>query len=118
MSVSPVNDAMLEELIVEKKGLIIIAFMGYGSVPCDHFRPELDGLAEQLDTRAKVRWIDVHENPTITEELGVQAIPTTLIFRNGEKLAHYEGPYSREALFERIESILEPKKEKDGGDVS
>ena len=41
-----------------------------------------------------------------SEEFGIKAIPTTVVFRDGEKIAAYEGPYSREALIERITLLL------------
>ena len=52
---------------------------------------------------------DVTENPTITDELGVQAVPTLLVFRDGEEIARYEGPYSREALNERLTNLMAGK---------
>ena len=49
-------------------------------------------------------------DPSITEELGVQAVPTLLVFREGEELARYEGPYSREALNDRLTQLLAGKR--------
>jgi hypothetical protein len=45
-----------------------------------------------LDGKIEFYRIDVTENPTITDELGVQAGPTLLVFRDGEEIARYEGP--------------------------
>ncbi len=34
------------------------------------------------------------------------AIPTTILFRDGVLISSYEGPYSKEALIERIQKDL------------
>ncbi|HEX7899950.1 MAG TPA: thioredoxin family protein [Planctomycetota bacterium] len=108
--VKDLNDTGLEQRVTESDGLVAIAFLDYGSIPCDHFRPELDAVSDTLDGKVQFFKIDVTENPSITEELGVQAVPTLLVFREGEEIARYEGPYSREALNDRITALLAPKR--------
>ena len=100
------NDLALEERILESDRCVAVAFLHYSSAPCDHFRPELQAVSKMLDDKVEFCQIDVTENPTITEELGVQAVPTLLVFREGDEIARYEGPYSQEALFERISTLL------------
>ncbi len=106
------NDYILEQCLVEDLGVLIVMFLGCMSRACDHFRPEIAPVAKHFHGRAKVLWINVDENPSIAKEFGVKAIPTTVVFRDGEKIAAYEGPYSREALIERITALMEPKKRK------
>lgn len=101
-----VNDQGLEDRIVVGGGLVAVAFLDYCSIPCDHFRPELNAVAEKMDGKVDFYRLDVTENPTITNELSVEAVPTLVVFRDGEELARYEGPYSREALGDRLAALL------------
>jgi len=107
--VKELNDQGLEERVLESEGMVSVAFLDYGSIPCDHFRPELDAVSETLEGKLEFYKLDVSENPSITEELGVQAVPTLLVFRDGEEIARYEGPYSREALGERLTALMAGK---------
>ena len=107
--VKDLNDQGLEERVLESEGLVAIAFLDYCSIPCDHFRPELEAVSETLEGKIEFCKIDVSENPSITDELGVQAVPTLLVFRDGEEVARYEGPYSREALNERLTNLMAGK---------
>jgi thioredoxin 1 len=107
--VKDVNDQRLEERVLETDGLLAVAFLEYDSIPCNHFRPELDAVAEMLEGKVEFCRIYATENPTITLDLGVEAVPTLLIFRDGEEIARYEGPYSREAMNERISALLAGK---------
>jgi len=109
MMVRDLNDQGLEERILESEGLVAVAFLDFCSIPCDHFRPELSAVSDMLDGKIEFFRIDVTENPTITDELGVQAVPTLLVFRDGEEVARYEGPYSREALNERLTNLMAGK---------
>jgi thioredoxin 1 len=107
--VRDLNDQGLEERILESEGVVAVAFLDFCSIPCDHFRPELTAVSDMLDGKIEFFRIDVTENPTITDELGVQAVPTLLVFRDGEEIARYEGPYSREALNERLTNLMAGK---------
>jgi thioredoxin 1 len=107
--VKDVNDKGLEERVLEGEGLVAVGFLDFCSIPCDHFRPELEAISEMLEGKVEFYRIDVTENPTITGELGVQAVPTLLVFRDGEEIARYEGPYSREALNERLTTLMAGK---------
>lgn len=108
--VKDLNDTGVEERVLESDGLVAVAFLDFGSIPCNHFRPELEAVASNLDGKVEFYRLDVTENPSITDDLGVQAVPTLLVFRDGEEIARYEGPYSREALTDRITQLLAGKR--------
>lgn len=101
-----VTDRDFEEIIVEADGWVVVWFFSRGSIPCDHFETEFEAYAKQAGDSVRCLRMDVDENPSITEELLVEAVPTTLVFREGEELARFEGPYSREALIDRIGTII------------
>lgn len=100
------NDQVLEELLIRSKGWMAVAFFSRCSIPCDHFMPEFKKLAEALDGKVRFVKIDVDENPTITDQLKVVAVPTTILFEKGNEKAKYEGPYSSEALAERFAGVM------------
>ncbi len=103
--VTMITDKGLEDRIMETDGLLAVAFLDYESIPCDHFRSELDAAANKLDGKVKFCQIDISENPSITEELLIEMVPTLLLFRDGGEIARFEGPYSREMLCERITQL-------------
>lgn len=101
-----VNDTQLEELLIEEKGWIVVAFLNRQSIPCDHFWPEFKQYAASTKSKIRCFRIDVTENPTITAQLEVVSIPTTLVFHSGDEVARYEGPYSHESLMDRISTVM------------
>ena len=110
--ITDLNDEDLEKRLQETKGLMGVAFFDYVSIPCQHFQPELEAVAEKFDGKVKFYQINAVENPIITEKLGVETVPTLVMYRGSEEIARYEGPYSREAVIERVNVLLGRKKRK------
>jgi thioredoxin len=102
--VKMLNDKELEK-VLEGKGSSLILFMSPFSIPCDHFKPEFEALTGLLKNLSFYR-ISQIENPGIAEELGVEAVPTTFLFKDGTLVAKWEGPYSKESLQGRVRDAL------------
>lgn len=100
------NDHGFSEQVLESQGYVGVAFLDHFSIPCDHFRPELEALADQLTEKVRFFQVDASESPSLVEYVQVEAVPTLILYRDGEEAARYEGPYSREALQERILSVM------------
>lgn len=109
--VKRISDQDLEDLLIKERGAFAVAFMSYTSIACDHFKPELAALPEAMLGRMAFYTIDADENPTITDELGVEAVPTLVVYKDYEEVVRYEGPYSKEALKERLENAVFKKPE-------
>jgi thioredoxin-like negative regulator of GroEL len=100
-----VGDEDLEKLALLNKGAVAILFFDYSSMPCRLFRAEWDATAGNFPAVPFFE-LNVAENPGISDDLGIRAVPTTLIMKNGTELKRFEGPYSREALSERFRAAL------------
>ena len=104
-----VNDTGLEERISNSKGFVIVAFMG-DCPPCDHFRPELKKLPQTLrlndafEPEGGIEYLllDTEENPSAAALHKVLAVPTTILFKDGQAVVTWEGPYACESLARRI----------------
>jgi len=107
-----VNDHELEARLLNMDGWIAVAFLYPDSQPCLAFAPEYAALADALDHRAVFLSVDAQENPSVTEERRVRAVPTTLLFRDGDERGRWEGPYSRDALLERVAGVMDGKGKK------
>lgn len=104
--VTRLNDLKLEELLLTDEGWLAIACVGFGSIPCEHFMPEFEKYAGRVQTKVRCCTFEVIEHPTITDQLRIMAVPTTVLFLEGKEKARYTGPYSMEALEERIAVVI------------
>ena len=63
--------------------------------PCRMMAPTIDELARALAGEVKVAKLNVDENPAMASRLGIQGIPTLLLFRNGQLIDRMIGAAPR-----------------------
>lgn len=106
------NDLILEDRLVASKGFVVVAFLRCQSLPCKHYTSEFSATAEALKGEAEFLALEATENPMITEAYEVSVFPTTVVFRNGDEIRRYEGPYAREAIKKRLAGCMAEEKKK------
>lgn len=60
-------------------------------MPCRMLAPTIDELADEYDGKAKVGKIDTDANRDVTMKYGINAIPTVIVFHNGEPVKKFVG---------------------------
>jgi thioredoxin-like negative regulator of GroEL len=106
MKYDRIGDVELQEILDRDQSWALIFFSCWGSIPCNHFRPEFSAITRHFTATIYCAEINVEENPSIADKLQILAVPTTLLLHKGKELGRYEGPYSHEALIERITPLL------------
>ncbi len=74
--------------------------------PCKILTPIVDQIAQELNGRARVGKLNVDENPMTAARFRVQGIPTLLILKNGREVERMVGVQSKEAILQRMQSLL------------
>ena len=59
--------------------------------PCKAMAPALEQVASEMQGKLKVVKLDVDQNPTVTQQYRIQAMPTLMIFKNGQVAAQRVG---------------------------
>ena len=67
-----------------KEGLVLVDFFATWCGPCKMLSPLLEELAEE-NPNLKVLKIDVDEVGPLAARFGIQAIPTLMLFKDGER---------------------------------
>ena len=65
--------------------------------------PVLDELKAELGDRVRILKIDVDQNTDLAVQMKVMGVPTFMIYKNGERLWHDAGTFSKEALKRHLE---------------
>ncbi len=84
-----------EEIASEQKTLV--DFWAPWCGPCRMLSPIVDEIAETA-TDFKVGKVNVDENPDIAREYSIAAIPTLLVFKNGELVGKTVGLSDKEEI--------------------
>ena len=68
--------------------------------------PVIEELAEDFDGKAKICKINTDEVQDLAVEFGIRSIPTLLFFKNGELVEQMVGAQSKQALTDKLNSLL------------
>ncbi len=67
-------------------GIVLVDFYADWCGPCKMLAPELEKLANDLETNkvVKIAKLDTEKNPELAIKYRIQGIPNVIIFKNGE----------------------------------
>lgn len=87
------QDEYKNNVVGKEKGIYVLVFHALWCPPCRMFKSSLEQL-DKLDNILVYR-VDVDENTKLTQEMGVNSMPTWFIFKNGKMMEKVMGyvPY-------------------------
>jgi thioredoxin 1 len=86
-----VSDANFEKEVLQSSEPVLVDFFAEWCGPCKAMAPALEQVAAEMKGKVKIAKLDVDQNPDITQRYQIQAMPTLLIFKNGETAARHIG---------------------------
>ncbi|KAF2459050.1 thioredoxin [Lineolata rhizophorae] len=101
--------ADFDKAMEEKDILLVLDCFATWCGPCKVIAPQVVKFSD-IYTTAKFYKLDVDEVPDVAQELGIRAMPTFLLFKNGEKVGEVVGANPK-ALEAAIKANLAEKKE-------
>lgn len=90
--------------VLESNVPVICDFWATWCGPCRAIKPLLESLSNESNGKFKVVAIDVDEFADIASTYNISAIPTILIFKNGEVTQKYVGVKTKQELLSAVES--------------
>lgn len=97
MSITTVTAENFQQEVLESEKTVIVDFWAPWCGPCRNLSPAIDEIAEER-TDIKVGKVNVDENKEFARQFKVMAIPTVLVFRNGEEVNRSVGPETKDEV--------------------
>ena len=92
--------------VVEAGLPVLVDFWAPWCGPCRVMHPIISELAEEYGGRVTMGKINVDEEPNLAAQYGVQAIPTLILFRNGEEIERVIGATRKQVLIVKLGALL------------
>ena len=102
MAVLSVTDKNFEAEVLKSDLPVLVDFWAEWCGPCKMVGPIVDEIAEELQRKLKVVKANVDEAQDLAGNYQVMAIPTLLLFKNGEPVEKIVGAMSKDQLLGKI----------------
>jgi thioredoxin 1 len=103
-NVIELTDANFDTEVNGSSTPVLVDFWAPWCGPCRMIAPLIDEIANEKVGAVKVGKVNVDDNPQTAAKFRIQAIPTILIFKNGEKKEQITGLTSKSDLIAKIEA--------------
>ena len=88
-------------------GVVLVDFYATWCSHCRTQAPILDDVAEQVGGKAVVGKLDIDEARSVAQAYGVTAIPTLIVFKNGDVFERFLGVTQAPVLIAAIQSAID-----------
>ncbi len=99
-------DADKIKRLKEDQGTVLMEFYASWCPHCQRMMPVVDDVKALLDGSANVYQFDIDDNQELAEELGVESIPTFIVFKEGNEMWRTSGELDGNILARKVEEYL------------
>jgi thioredoxin 1 len=85
------TDGNFETEVLKSSVPVLVDFWAEWCQPCRMLTPTIEQIAGEYQGKAKVGKLDTDSNQGVSVKYGIQAIPTVLLFKNGEVAKKFVG---------------------------
>jgi thioredoxin 1 len=103
-NVIELTDANFDAEVLGSSTPVLVDFWAPWCGPCRMIAPLIDEIAAEKAGAVKVGKVNVDDNPQTAAKFRIQAIPTILIFKDGEKKEQITGLTSKGDLLAKLEA--------------
>lgn len=83
---------------------VLVDFFATWCGPCKAMSPIIESVAKDMQGNARILKIDVDKNKSIAAKYNIQAVPTLLIFKNGNVVWKHPGGIDKQSLVNSLMS--------------
>jgi thioredoxin len=85
---------------------VLVDFYATWCGPCQMMAPILEQVNQKLSNRLQIVKIDTDKYPEIASQFNIAALPTLVLFREGQPVKRIEGVIQAPQLIQQLESLL------------
>ncbi len=101
-----VSDQDFDNKVVSADLPCLVDFWAPWCGPCKAIGPVIDELAGEYDGKITIAKMNVDDNPATPGKFGIRAIPTLILFKDGEVVDKITGAVGKAQLVDLINKAL------------
>ena len=105
-AVLELSDDNFDEQVLKSDKPVLVDFWAEWCMPCRMLAPTIEELANEFAGRVKVGKIDTDANRDVSVKFGISAIPTIILFKDGEVLRKFVGVTPKQEFAAELEKAV------------
>jgi thioredoxin 1 len=101
-----VTDANFDAEVAKSALPVLIDFWATWCGPCRAIAPHLDAIAQAYAGRLRIGKCDIDRNQAVPTQFEIRAVPTLLLFKNGQVAGQLVGAVPRVRIEDLINKVL------------
>lgn len=97
------TDENFKDEVLNADKPVLVDFWAEWCGPCKMIAPVLEELAGELDGKVKIGKVNIDDYQSLANQHGIRAIPTMLVFKNGEVHDQIVGMRSKQEIKSKLE---------------
>ena len=104
-NVSTFTDDNFESEVLKSEQPVLVDFWAEWCMPCRMLAPTIEKIANDFAGKVKVGKVDTDANRDISVKYGISAIPTVILFKNGQVAQKFVGLRKEADFKQALETV-------------
>ena len=107
-NVAEFNDQNFEQEVLKSSQPVLVDFWAEWCMPCRMLAPTIDKIARDYAGKVKVGKVDTDANRDVSIKYGISAIPTVILFKDGQVAQKFVGLRQEKDFREALDRAATP----------
>jgi thioredoxin 1 len=105
-NVAEFTDQNFQSQVLDSSQPVLVDFWAPWCGPCRMLAPTIEELAGEYGGRVRIGKVNTDENPQVATNHRINAIPTVMLFKNGEVVERFVGVTPKEKFAAALDSHI------------